>query len=166
MAAAEHLLEQRAVALATVFLTRQPGVVVVPVVHDYGYDLEIRLGSKGPASSRIFGVQLKARLSIPRLGRFVDDEHIRLSNELRVSFEKQQARLMDLPFPLLFLVFAMDSDRGFYGWLREPALRPGHRSALSPEIRYASEWGSMTHREIIDLVNRWYDAAAPSKRTG
>jgi hypothetical protein len=167
MAAVEHLLEQRAVALATVLLTRHPAVDVTPAGRSAGYDLDIRLANGGTSSGRMFGVELKARLSLPRLGRFVDGDRLRLSRDLRQGLEGQQARVADLPFPLLFIVFAMDVDRGFYGWLREPTLRGGERRVLSPEVELALEWGPTTHVDIVDLVNRWYDAIpAQTRRAG
>src|SRR5580658_3303100 len=109
MGAAEALLEQRAVALATILLTRDPAALITPASRFAGYDLDVHLAVGGGPSSRIFGVELKARLALPRLGRFVDGDRLRLVNELKLGLEKQQGRVADLPFPLLFIVFAMDS---------------------------------------------------------
>ncbi len=160
-------MAERAVALATILLTRHPGVLVTGAPDVAGYDLSVYLTSDGKPSSRMFAVELKGRLSLPRLGRIVDAGRLKLSSELRLALEKQQRSLADLTFPLLFIVFAMDSDRGFYGWLRQPVLGRSARVVLSPEIAFAQEWRQHTHEEIVDTVNQWYDAAPThAKRTG
>lgn len=155
-----RLVEQRAVALATVLLTRHPDVTVVKTsVPDTGYDLDVHIATHGALSGRVFGVELKARLSLPRLGRLVDDCTLRLSNDLRLGLTQTQKSMRDLPYPLLLLAFAMDSDRAFHAWLRKPVLPvTGRRQLSSPKIDNATEWRESTHVEIVALVNDWYDA--------
>jgi len=157
MSAAEFM-EQRAVALATVLLTRHEDVVVAHTRFDLGHDLDVYIARNGVTSGRMFGVELKARLNLPRLGRLVDKTQLRLSTELRTGLTKAQKRAADLPYPLMYLAFAMDTDQGYYAWLKEPIVAPGARRLSTPEVQYASAWGNSTHVDVVKLVNQWYDA--------
>jgi hypothetical protein len=152
------VLEQRALSLATVLFTRHPDVQVVRTPLNAGYDLDVRIARKGVISGRLFAVELKARPSLQRLGRMMDSRTVRLSKDLKRSLTKLQNVMRDLPYPLLLLAFAMDSDRAFYCWLRKPALPHGASRRLhSPSIETAQEWSRMTHTEIVGVVNDWYD---------
>ena len=64
--------------------------------------------------------------------------------------------MRDLPFPLLFVAFTMDTDQAFFGWLRKPSQRA--RRLENPPVEFASEWVSTTHTAVIGEVQRWYEA--------
>jgi Domain of unknown function (DUF4365) len=149
-------LEQRAVALARVLLTRHPGVIVARSFDDYGYDLQVNITQKNYLSGRVFGVVLKARIRLDGIGRLVKGNRIRLRGELSKALTKSAHLMRDLPFPLLFIAFSMDSDRAFYGWLRKPSQRA--RRLENPSVEFATEWFSETHVDVIGEVQQWYEA--------
>jgi hypothetical protein len=158
MSSSNALLEQRAVSLATMFLTRHPDVVVQHGPNSTGLDLLAEIMDKGNPVGRMFGVEVTARLSLPRVGRMVDRGRLKLESHLRIALVSAQRKIAYLPFPALFMVFTMDSDRGFYNWLREPVIR-NRQSALSlAEVEYAASWGSDTHKSVVNDVNAWYAA--------
>jgi hypothetical protein len=171
--ASVQLLEQRAHVLATVVLTRHSDVSVRRALSDGGPDLLVEVAPGGTQLGRMFGVELKAVLARPRIGHTVDAGRVHLASPLRTGLKKAQARSRDLPYPLLFIVFAMDSDCGFYGWLREPQVRGGEPLLTNPVVEYASEWTGRTHEVIVHWVNEWYDARrsaspgnAPRRKVG
>src|SRR4026208_1436654 len=103
-------LERRALALATVLLTRHPNVTVVSPQNDVGYDLEVRIASGSVFAGRMFAIELKARRALIDVGTKTDPMHIKLREPLRRALRDGVRRLRDLPFPLLYMVFAMDTD--------------------------------------------------------
>jgi hypothetical protein len=157
-----QLFERRAIALAIVLLTRHPDITVTHALPDAGYDLDVRIAKEGSISGRVFAVELKARLSLQRLGRLTDDT-LRLSNDLRSGLSRSQKIMSDLPYPLLLIVFAMDTDRAFHAWLREPVFsRMFRRQLTSPKIEYATAWENDTHLKVVNVVNEWYDTRSMS----
>jgi hypothetical protein len=146
------LLGQRAEALATMFLTRQPGVAVERAPGNL-YDLQVDILDRGKHSGILFGIELKSRDRLSKAGSLVEPGRLRLAADVRRQLTKNQAGVNNLPFPLLFIVFAMDTDRGFHGWLRAPAAR---RSLRTPTPEFAEEWGPSTHSKIVDCVKQWY----------
>jgi len=55
------------------------------------------------------------------------------------------------------MAFAMDGDRCFYGWPREPIAEKAKAALASPKVKYARRWTDGTHESIVDSVNAWYD---------
>lgn len=161
-----QLLEQRAVLLATVALTRHPDVLVNRNPTDRGPDLEVEIAPGGKSLGRMFGVELKAVISQQRIGRTVDSDRVRLASPLRSGIKQFQARYRDLPYPLLFIVFTMDSDRGYFGWLREPQVRDGSPTLANSVVEYASEWHDHTHESVVAAITDWYDARRSSPLEG
>jgi hypothetical protein len=164
--ASVELLEQRAHVLATVVLTRHPDVVVSRAPAGSGLDLLVEIAPRGTRLGRTFGIELKAVLTQQRVGHVVDAGRVHLAPALRTGLKRAQAQSRDLPYPLLFIVFAMDTDRGFHGWLREPRVRGAASLLASPAVEYASEWTARTHEIVVGSVNDWYDArrdASPSQ---
>jgi hypothetical protein len=151
-------LEQRALSLATVLLTRHPEVTVLSEARDVGYDLEVRITSEGVFRGRIFAIELKARRAINDIGTRTDPMHVRLKDPLRRTLTEGMKRLKDLPFPLLYMVFAMDTDRAFFGWLREPDATTAKLG--TPSVGVAESWSDDTHRQIVERVNAWYEKRA------
>jgi hypothetical protein len=151
-------LERRALALATVLLTRHPNVTVVSPQNDVGYDLEVRIASGSVFAGRMFAIELKARRALIDVGTKTDPMHIKLREPLRRALRDGVRRLRDLPFPLLYMVFAMDTDRAFFGWLREPETRK--LKLATPPIEIAESWSDHTHRQIVERVEAWYEKRA------
>jgi hypothetical protein len=151
-------LEQRALSLATVLLTRHPNVIVLSPSYDVGYDLEVRIASGGVFRGRMFAIELKARRALGDIGIRTDPLHVKLKEPLRRTLSDGMKRLKDLPFPLLYMVFAMDTDRAFFGWLREPETTKVKLG--TPPVGIAESWSDQTHRRIVDRVEAWYEKRA------
>jgi len=145
---------QRALSLATVFLTRHPEVRVVHDTTDSGLDLQVQITHKGMPTGRMFGVEVKARMNLQRVGKILPDGRARLSTQLRNLVQKTGDQFALLPFPYLFMVFAMDRDQAFFGWLRQPNSRSS--KLVSPKVEYGCPWLDKTHMDIVDAVKGWY----------
>jgi hypothetical protein len=89
------------------------------------------------------------------IGKPADGARMRLRPELSKALAKSAQMMRDLPFPLLFMAFAMASDRAFFGWIREPSTS---RRLKSPPIVFANEWMSDTHMNVIGTIERWYES--------
>jgi hypothetical protein len=153
-----YIAEQRAISLATVLLTRDPRVQeVTPASLRAGYDLEVRIGERDEISAKTFAVELKARASVKRLGR-LDNDKLWLAKDLKLDMHAIRNTLAVISYPLLFIAFAMDTDRAFYTWLLEPYITSTRQRKLETStIETAEEWTPTTHATIIDSVNHWYD---------
>lgn len=145
------IAEERATSLAIMLLTRARGVEVQRS-RSLGLDLEVYL----PKPGRVFAVEVKARLNEKTLGTFAGYGRLRLSSELRTSLRKKRERLGDCPFPVLVICFAMQSDAGFFGWLRDPR-KPTLTAAPLDQL---DKWVADTHLRIMAEVNKWYDGRA------
>jgi hypothetical protein len=148
-------LEERAVSLATVLLTRHPGVLVTQSLTSEGFDLHVKIAHGNRFSGRLFAVVVKARKKLDGIGRRVGGNRVKLRAELIKALTSSAQATRDLPFPLLFMVFTMDSDSAFFGWLREPS---GTARLDTPKVEFATEWTSGTHVDVIGTVEEWYDA--------
>lgn len=154
-----QLLQQRAVWLATTLLTRNASARVFEEQSaPFGIDLRIKLFSSEKWMGREFGVELKARSTIERLGRLKGNT-LQLSGQLREDLARVQRSMRDVPYPLLFMVFEMQQDRCFFGWLKKPATAPQLMLEF-PRLEVASAWGQETHDDVIRAVATWYDAKA------
>jgi hypothetical protein len=151
-----QFMERRAVAHATVLLTRYSGLIVAEARGDSAYDLEVAIPYQGQISGRVFGVELKARVTLDRVGRFTREGTFRLQPPLRDALRSHGMRVRELPFPVLYMVFAMETDRTFFGWLREPLVTPRPRLVSMP-VEFAVEWQASSHKEVVGQVQRWYD---------
>lgn len=155
-------LEDRAMSLATVLLTRHPDVQLLiepsPLRHA-GYDLIAKIAPKGVFTGRMFAVEVKARRAVSAIGaRTKNTETLKLSQPLRKALQKQAEALDELTFPTLFIIFAMDTDDGYFGWLREPETVKGRLT--TPQIGTAELWSKQTHIEVVDRVNKWFTRRA------
>ena len=101
--------KERAAQLAIVYLTRRDDLRVQNPLPDMGIDLFVSLLKNEKATGRFWGV----------VARGVATEAAAEKEQSGVLGEN--ALLRDAPFPICEFVFAMDTDAGFWRWLREPA---------------------------------------------
>jgi hypothetical protein len=145
----------RAEQLAYVVLTRRQDLVVRPHSgSDRGIDLVATLRQDGQETGRQFAVEVKAT-SQPLAGK--PQSGIGVAPHVPTS-QDMHRRFRDMTIPVAIFYFAMrDGDRGFFRWLLEP----------DPILPAAPRWNDddqtieLTRErldEIVDQVNRWYDA--------
>jgi hypothetical protein len=154
MEVSASFLEERAMSLATVLLTRHPRVLVTQSIRFEGFDLQVKITHGNRFSGRVFAVVVKARKKLDGIGRRVGDSRVRMRADLAKALTNSAHAASHLPFPLLFMAFTMDSDSAFFGWLREPS---SAARLDTPNVEFATEWKNRTHDDVIRIVEAWYD---------
>jgi hypothetical protein len=160
---AAQLAGFRAEALLTVALTARNDLLLTEtkLESDNGLDYLVKIVEGGIPTTKLFGIQLKAR--------------IRLMGIPSIELPSEQIDLYrDLPFPLCLVLFDMQTDKGYYRWLVEPTFtkdgRPillsifgdgvsqsGDRKAMV-RITDFSELNTESLNSLIDAINAWYAA--------
>jgi len=144
------LLEQRALHLAIVHLSRRDDLSIEQPKDDYGVDLLVTVNQDGKITGRLFGVIVKASRSL----------------SVRASGEENQFKIQtnlprileELPFPLALFVFNMADDKGYFRWLLAP-IRTQERPAGLP-LNQANTFTKILPSTIdnaIAQVNQWYE---------
>jgi hypothetical protein len=144
------MIEHRAQALATVFLTGRNNVEVIRLPDLGELDMLCRVVSDDDSRQMPFGVILRAT-SDPSANERWAEMH------LNSRFRGPKAAVK-YPFPVLVLLFSMPSDDGYYAWRMEPEL-----SASTPVLilneRFACEKASRSGLDsIVEKVRSWYEA--------
>ncbi len=147
-------VEERAESLAGVYLTDNPDLIVTRQqgANSAGVcDVLVQIPHQGRATGRVFGVEVTALL----------EKESRDTNNVSHHWTlrpRQQERLRDVPFPVCLFVFEVDTDRGAWGWARQPsgqALTFHREVGLSPLTPGAVD-------DIVAAVNDWYEHRASS----
>jgi hypothetical protein len=142
---------QRSEALAIMYLTRRDDLIVSRQKEEHGLDFLVTLLRNGSYSGRLFGVEVKATVSTPKLVQYDDSVEIKL-NLYQLQF------LAELPFPVCLFFFTLENDQGYYKWILEPAIEEHKKSKLL--FNESNEFKKLTDEEIgkiISKVNSWYD---------
>jgi hypothetical protein len=143
---------QRSEALAIMYLTRRDDLIVSRQKEkDRGLDFLVTLLKDGGYSGRLFGVQVKATVSTPKLV-----QHDNLI-EIKLNLDSLQS-LAELPFPVCLFFFTLENDQGYYKWILEPVIEGQSSSKLF--FNKSNEFTKLTDKEIeeiISVVNNWYD---------
>lgn len=155
------ILEQRAIDLAMIFLTRDSRLEVMRESFQgrspFSLDLHVEITGKGGSRlGRAFGVEVLAHARCGVAVKRLPGGSLRLATSLHRRLYETQRRLSAFPMPVIYLLFAMDNDRGFYGWLREPVEKGHPRELECSEVLYTQEIDSSTHRAVTDRILAWY----------
>jgi len=103
-------------------------------------------------SGRLFGVEVKATVSNPKLVQ--RDDII----EIKLNLDSLQC-LAELPFPVCLFFFTLENDQGYYKWILEPVIEGQSNSKLF--FNKSNKFKKLTDDEIgniISAVNSWYDS--------
>src|SRR4051812_11524019 len=107
-------LEERARALAMVYLTRRTDLVVTQEQKEPGLDYLIDIASDDKVGVRRFGLELRASAA-----PVVTEEGA--NARLRPTMKNLQ-RLGQFPFPVCLFYFTMQNNEGFFVWVSEPSV--------------------------------------------
>jgi hypothetical protein len=148
-----EFIGHRVSALAYVALTRRDDIAVMDIPGQGELDLLVRVIHPRDREARYFGVILKGT------SRPLTDQDA--SKELNGYFRKngKTRGSITFPFPVIALIFSMQSDEAFFDWRCQPRVL-GHESPRM-ELRSTFECKRFT-RNVLDGVvqdtNEWYDA--------
>jgi hypothetical protein len=145
----------RSEALAVVYLTRRDDLIVYRDTKDYDLDVLVSISKNGEDINRLFGVEIKAVKSTPKIIQNDDIFNIE-GSDINVL----QSRFTKCNFPICLFFFTLDNDNGYYKWIFEPIIdnETGNKLKrnVSPEFRKLT---NESINNIVDLVNQWYDNA-------
>ena len=147
-------LGERAMQLAFVYLSRRSDLIVTEQSSsaDGGIDYLVSLAKDGEYTGRMFGVQVKAQKSKSHIHRSPSGEggaHINIK-EVYVP--------RDIPFPICLFVFVMETDDGYFKWLKKPVC--GEQSHPRLVLDKGGSFRRLENEVLDDIVgdvDRWYD---------
>jgi hypothetical protein len=141
---------ERARALATIYLTGKPDLIVSEETTDIGVDYWVTLNAEGKDGQRRFGVEVRGVWSK------VTAEHAN-----KVLYPTMQGLLRYTPyaFPVVLFFFTMENSEGWYTWVAEPVVSSDGEIKLDehPEA-FCHPLDSEAVDEIAQTVDRWFDA--------
>jgi hypothetical protein len=130
----QQFIGYRAEQLAIIRLTDRDDLHMKQMNADYGLDFLVSILRKGKDVGQLFGVQVKGVMSKEKL----------------MSTPHNNTSVANLPFPVLLLVFTMETDEAFWAWLKFPGEKPKRAATeLKP-------FGDAELGQIVDQVVDWY----------
>ncbi len=147
----EHrMIEHRAQALATVFLTGRNNVDAIPIRDLGNLNLICRIMTDENESEMIFGVVYGGVA-----GPIVSEQW---AEKWLDSCFRELKIVKKYPFPVLSLLFSMQSDEGVFSWRLEPDVSEGVPILVMNE-RFACEKATRTGLDsVLKRVQSWYKA--------
>lgn len=146
----QRFLAERAGDLAFLRLTRRGDLVVNRVMSpDASVDFLVTVTRDGVPTGRMFGVQVTAREGL--VSRVAD---------LATAIEPAQSgAVADATIPFCVFVFTMSDDRGYFRWLREPAIAARRKPVLRAATGMGwAELDDLALDRMVDAVDAWYEA--------
>jgi hypothetical protein len=143
MTDSDPIAQERAIQLAIVYLTRRDDLHVVRSQDECQPHLMVSLLEEGLPTGKYLGVVAKA---IP-----YDDSQAIERTLRQANFDT----FREAPFPICLFVFAMETDNGYWKWLRKPIETP-------PGLMFAyeAEWTPLNNTTLNNLlvsVKQWYE---------
>lgn len=134
---------ERSENLALVLLTRyNPSLKITKADEVHGIDYLVDLAHNG----QIFGVEVKGSVGpVPSSGKS--------------EWKKFVAKYKQIPFPVCIFAFDVQTDDGWYGWVREPVVDSAkNRSLLFHEKLTFAQLNDDEVAAIMKSVEKWYQA--------
>lgn len=148
-------LGKRAEQLAFVYLSRRSDLIVTEQSQsvDNGIDYLVTLLKDGEYTGRMFGVEVKARKSKSHIRPVAPDDREAHINIKEVHIPR------DIPFPVCLFVFVMETDEGYFKWLKKPIC--GEQSHPQLVLDKGTVFRKLENEVLDDIiadVNNWYDS--------
>ncbi len=146
----QRFIAERVHALAVVYLTRREDLIVMDEAADIGIDLWVTLNLEKKEGHRKFGVELRG----VRTAVTADQA----DKVLKPSMQNM-LRHGPFPFPVVLFFFTMENNEGWYTWAAEPVVSSdGTFELVQHGNASCRPLNSEAIDEIIESVDRWYDA--------
>ena len=143
-------ISERVRDLAVMYLTRRSDLEVKCQENgDKWVDCIVEITGKDKPSRRMFGVELRGTMSP------VTDDH---ANKVLLPSMQSMRRRGDFPFPVYLLYFTMKDNGGRFTWIAEPVIKDGKPALQYHEKADTKKFDRRTLDEIVDKINRWFDA--------
>lgn len=148
------LAEERAFALATIFLSRRNDFTIYRSGEDdIGIDFIVHIQHDNHFTGRVFGVILKYTST----SRNIKKEGFSISTKLLH---------IETDIPICMMAFTMQSNEGYYKWLYEPVVVEGNarlipiatNNTITVRVRDLQDLDAEGLDTIAKRVNDWYEA--------
>lgn len=145
--------ELRAAQLAIVYLTRRGDLIVEAENRNFFPDLLVSLLRESNYTRRMFGVIVKAEI------HHKPDQPWTTKQAKSLLREAENEQLIDIPFPVCLFVFRMDTDEGFYKWVRKPVFsEDGSPQLMIDQTTPLEKLDNDSINRIVQEINHWYEA--------
>jgi hypothetical protein len=149
-ASQSRFIADRVRALAVVYLTRRDDLIVIEEPADVGVDLSVTHNPKNKDGHRKFGVALRG------VWAAVNADH---ANQVLYPSMQKILHYGPFAFPVVLFFFTMENNEGWYTWAAEPMVSPtGEFEIVQHGEASCRSLDSGAIDEIVDEVDRWYDA--------
>lgn len=144
------MIEHRSEALATVFLTGRNNVDAIPFQDLGNLSMICRILDGDNDAEMIFGVAFGG------VAEPIPNE--RWAEKWLSSYFRGREKARKYPFPVLALLFSMESDEGVFSWRIEPELSEGE-PLLILNKRFTCEKTTRAGLDsVLNRVRSWYAA--------
>ncbi len=144
------MIEHRSQALATVFLTGRNNVEAIPIRDLGNLSMICRILTDESDAEEVFGV-VYAGVSGPIASE-------RWAEKWLYSYYRESKTVKKYPFPVLILLFSMESDEGVFAWRMEPDVSDRVPILILNE-RFACEKATRSGLDsVLKRVRSWYAA--------
>jgi len=154
---AREYVWERTRLLARLVLTRQKGTTVSELggSFDIGVDFLVKCGKRIGKLKIVplFGVELSGTLEPLKTEHEAD-------RKARTKFKLWSTKAVFL-FPIMFMLFSVESDAGYFGWLLEPTITHQGFPKLERVSRIdLKKIDTDTMNIAFDHIQAWYEAMA------
>jgi hypothetical protein len=144
----DQLIRERALALATIILTRRSDLTIVDTKKDTGLDFHVSIEREDKPMRLSFGILLRG-VSTP-----VTAEH---ANRVLGPTIGQFQGIRKFTYPVCLFLFTMRDERGFFSWLAEPVVTGGAPKLVHHDKVSCVELTDELLNEVVDQIVAWYD---------
>jgi hypothetical protein len=145
---------RRAELLARLVLTRRKGVTVIDTdaTGDLGLDMIVQIAEPVAKSgvAPVFGVRVKGTLAdLP------DDAS---ADKYVASHWREWRPPQAFLFPVVFLLFSMDGDKGYFGWVMRPDITDDTPTLTRANVPAMASIKHSALDVVLGRVYKWYGA--------
>jgi hypothetical protein len=148
-------IQDRARILAMVQFTSRADLEARDFPQESGLDLLVQIVPDGPGYQKFFGVQLIG------INQQLPDAEV-ATRYLANASSKRKLEGDPSPkysFPVIFLLFSMANDKGYFAWSIEPIVnRAGEPKLKVHESLSCAPFNRSSLKTIVNRVNEWHDS--------
>ncbi len=149
---ASHLVEQRAIHLTVLVMTRhRPGVQLQIKLRSSRFDLEVFLPSKSEFSPA-FGVEVKGATAIRRL---LSTDLTQLRDRLTTSLKGE---FREVRFPVAIAAVDVISESVYFGWVVRPVFQQNQsRLRLAGATLKVEPLTEQSLKQTVEKLSQWHN---------
>jgi hypothetical protein len=144
----QRFFADRALALATIILTRRDDLSIAETRKETGLDLHVSIDREDKPMRLTFGVLLRGAAS---------SVTIEQANRILGPTMGQFQGMRKFTYPVCLFFFAMREDQAFFSWLAEPILSDGAPKLVHHGEANCVELTDELLDRAVEQIVAWYD---------